>query len=60
MKPKTLPVIVAEAERAYILDALMRNAHNRTHTAKELGISRRTLLYKIEEHRLGKLSKPLH
>jgi DNA-binding NtrC family response regulator len=37
-----------EVERAHILAALARNGGNRTATAAELGISRRTLYYKLE------------
>jgi len=39
-----------EVERLHILAALRRNDGNRTATAKELGISRRTLYYKLEEY----------
>ena len=39
-----------EVERQHILAALARNAGNRTATALELGISRRTLYYKLEEY----------
>jgi DNA-binding NtrC family response regulator len=39
-----------EVERRHILSALGRNAGNRTATAAELGISRRTLYYKLEEY----------
>lgn len=42
-----------EAERELIAQALERNGGNRTHAARELGISRRTLLYKIKEFGLG-------
>ena len=37
-----------EVEREHILAALARNGGNRTATAAELGISRRTLYYKLE------------
>jgi DNA-binding NtrC family response regulator len=40
-----------ELERRAILDALERHAGNRTHAARALGISRRTLLYKLKEYR---------
>lgn len=36
-----------EVERQHILSALQKNAGNRTATAKELGISRRTLQYRL-------------
>lgn len=39
-----------EVERQHILDALERNNGNRTATAAELGISRRTLYYKLDEY----------
>jgi two-component system OmpR family response regulator len=39
-----------EVERQHILAALARNGGNRTATALELGISRRTLYYKLEEY----------
>jgi transcriptional regulator with PAS, ATPase and Fis domain len=39
-----------EVERQHILAALARNRGNRTAAAAELGISRRTLYYKIEEY----------
>jgi two-component system response regulator AtoC len=42
-----------EAERDLIAAALARNGGNRTHAAKELGIGRRTLLYKIKEYGLS-------
>ncbi len=39
-----------EVERQHILAALERHNGNRTATAVELGISRRTLYYKLEEY----------
>jgi len=39
-----------EVERQHILATLARNKGNRTATASALGISRRTLYYKIEEY----------
>lgn len=39
-----------EVERQHILATLARNRGNRTATAQELGISRRTLYYKLEEY----------
>ena len=39
-----------EVERRHILGALERNGGNRTATAQELGISRRTLYYKLEDY----------
>jgi DNA-binding NtrC family response regulator len=43
-------VTLDEVERQHILAALRRNNGNRTATALELGISRRTLYYKLEEY----------
>jgi DNA-binding NtrC family response regulator len=43
-------VTLEEVERQHILTALRRNNGNRTATAEELGISRRTLYYKLEEY----------
>ena len=34
-------------ERAVILETLRQNGHNRSETARVLGISRRTLIYKL-------------
>jgi two-component system response regulator AtoC len=39
-----------QAERVHILRVLDRGHNNRTLAAKVLGISRRTLYYKIQEH----------
>ncbi|HEY2586279.1 MAG TPA: response regulator [Tepidisphaeraceae bacterium] len=43
-------VTLDEVERQHILATLRRNNGNRTATAQELGISRRTLYYKLEEY----------
>ena len=40
-----------EIERHAILAALKQHKHNRTETAKALGISRRALLYKLQRLR---------
>ena len=40
-------------EKAHIDRTLKANAHNRTHAAKELGISRATLIKKIREYELA-------
>ncbi len=40
-----------EVERQAILDALRKHGHNRTETAKALGISRRALIYKLQRFR---------
>ena len=47
-----LKEIVKQVESAAIKQALAKNSGNRVKTAKELGISRRSLLYKIEEYGL--------
>ncbi|MEZ6019039.1 MAG: sigma 54-interacting transcriptional regulator [Planctomycetota bacterium] len=44
------PKDLATLEKCAILDALRRHAGNRTHAAQELGISRRTLLYRLKEY----------
>lgn len=48
--PGTEGMTLDELERQHILAALERNNGNRTVTAQELGISRRTLYYKLEEY----------
>ncbi len=45
-----LPVKLEELERQHILNILKKNSGNRTQTAKELGISRRTLQYRLTEY----------
>jgi DNA-binding NtrC family response regulator len=47
-----VPRSLAEMEKAHIGRTLKANAHNRTHAAKELGISRATLIKKIKEYGL--------
>ena len=44
------PRTLEEVEREHILSTLQRLGGNRTATATELGISRRTLYYKLKEH----------
>lgn len=46
------PASLEDAERAAILAALKRSGGNRTRAAAELGISRRSLLYKIKDYGL--------
>jgi DNA-binding NtrC family response regulator len=47
---KATPLTLEEVERAHILAALERNGGNRTATAHELGISLRTLYYRLETY----------
>ena len=49
-RPGTQGMTLDQLEREHILAALDRNNGNRTATALELGISRRTLYYKLEEY----------
>jgi DNA-binding NtrC family response regulator len=44
---------LAEVERAHIDRTLRAHRANRTRTARELGISRATLIKKIREYELG-------
>ena len=46
----TKPVKLEELEKQHILSVLRKNSGNRTATAKELGISRRTLQYRLSEY----------
>jgi DNA-binding NtrC family response regulator len=50
LPPPSAGMTLEEVERQHILVALRRNNGNRTATAQELGISRRTLYYKLEEY----------
>ncbi len=45
------PTSLADLERKAIIEALERNEGNRRATAKELGISVRTLYYRLDEYR---------
>lgn len=45
------PQLMADIERSVILQTLRDNNHNRSETARALGISRRTLLYKLQRFR---------
>ncbi len=47
---RSLRDMISHYEARVIADALNRNGGNRVHTAQELGISRRSLLYKIQEY----------
>ena len=44
------PVLFRDIERQAILDALHANANNRTRTAQQLGISLRTLQYRLKDY----------
>jgi len=48
-----VPRSLAEVEKAHIDRTLKANHHNRTHAARELGISRATLIKKIREYDLA-------
>lgn len=50
---RPLKEMVKAFERQAILQALDRNQENRVRTARELGISRRSLLYKIQEYEIS-------
>jgi two-component system OmpR family response regulator len=50
LPPPAAGMTLDEVERQHILAALRRNNGNRTATAQQLGISRRTLYYKLEEY----------
>jgi DNA-binding NtrC family response regulator len=49
--PATDDTRLEELERQAILQALRNHAFNRTETARALGISRRSLLYKLQRLR---------
>ncbi len=48
--PRVVPPDAADEERQKVIDALESCAGNQTHAAKLLGISRRTLINKIEKY----------
>ena len=52
------PRSLAEVERAHIHRTLQAHGQNRTHTARELGISRATLIKKIREYELASTAPP--
>ncbi len=54
--PSAAPLTLEEIERTHILAALERNGGNRTATATELGISLRTLYYRLETYQRQGLS----
>ncbi len=50
---QSLREVLSEAEKRHITEAIERTGGNHTHAAKLLQISRRALLYKIQEHKLS-------
>ena len=50
---QSLRELLLEAEKHHIVEAIERTSGNHTHAAKLLQISRRALLYKIHEHKIG-------
>ncbi|HWR45124.1 sigma 54-interacting transcriptional regulator [Sporomusa sp.] len=49
---KTLKEMIKKVECMLIKEALQRNQGNKVKTAKELGMSRRSILYKIQEYEI--------
>lgn len=49
---RSLKELVKAAESDFIREALLNNGGNKVQTARELGISRRSLLYKVQEYGL--------
>ncbi|SMC70767.1 sigma 54-interacting transcriptional regulator [Sporomusa malonica] len=49
---KTLKEMIKKVECMFIKEALQRNQGNKAKTAKELGMSRRSVLYKIQEYEI--------
>jgi two-component system response regulator AtoC len=52
LEPETLGEELREVERKKIIETLIKNNGHKGKTAEELGISRRTLYYKMEELRI--------
>ena len=50
-----LPGALESLERRMLLDGLRRTGWNKTRTAKELGISRRNLIRKVDRYQLDRL-----
>lgn len=53
ISPGAGPLNMRDLERRAIAEALKRHDGNRTHAARELGISLRTLQYRLKEYGLG-------
>ena len=53
----TLPEAIREFERGMICQTLDEFDQNQTHAARALGISRRQLIYKMEDHGLKPMPK---
>ncbi|WP_312402767.1 acetoacetate metabolism transcriptional regulator AtoC [Rhizobium sp.] len=51
-RDKALRDLISDYEARVIAEALTRNGGNRVKTARQLGISRRSLLYKLQEYEL--------
>jgi two-component system response regulator FlrC len=56
--PEGVPIDLASLERLAIQEALRRENGNRTHAARVLGISLRTLRNKLREYRTGTTARP--
>ena len=50
--PRTLKQCVEDLERSMIQQALNLHNHNRTRAAKDLGISRELLFYKMKKYKI--------
>jgi transcriptional regulator with PAS, ATPase and Fis domain len=50
-----LPGALGSLERRMLLEGLRRTGWNKTRTAKDLGISRRNLIRKVDRYQLDKL-----
>jgi DNA-binding NtrC family response regulator len=57
LQQRGLKAAAKEAEKALLLQALEANQWNKTRTAKQLGISYRSLMYKIKEYGLRELQQ---
>lgn len=55
LEGKTLKEMTKKIECMLLKEALERNNGNKVKTAKELGLSRRSVLYKIQEYNIGEV-----